>query len=87
MNPIPFKGQSAELKKPASMTDAECSSLPILRIDNTVISCWRMSWRERVTALITGKIWLGVLSGQSQPPVYLTVEQPFKVQNFLNYQN
>ncbi len=79
MNPIEFKGQSVVLNKPATMTDEECKSLPIARMDNTCISCWKMNWRERLKALLTGKVWLGILSGQTQPPVYVTVDQPFKV--------
>jgi hypothetical protein len=81
MNPIEFDGQSAVLQKPVNMTDKECCPLPILRLDGTVISCWKMSWRERLKAFFTGKIWLGVLSGQTQPPVYLAIDQPFIIKS------
>ena len=79
MTPIEFKGQTLVLKRPDNMSDEECSSLPIARLENTCISCWQMSWRERIEVLLTGKVWLGVLSGQTQPPVYVTVERPFKI--------
>ena len=78
MTPIEFKGQTLVLRKPAGMSDEECSPLPIARLDDTCVSCWRMSWRERLKVLWTGRVWLGVLSGQTQPPVYVTVERPFK---------
>lgn len=34
------------------------------------VSCWRMTWRERLSALIFGRVWIAVLSGQTQPPIY-----------------
>lgn len=80
MNPIPFKGQSAVLQKPSNMTDEQCESLPILRLDNTCISCWRLTWRERLKSFFTGRVWLGILSGQTQPPVYVAVDRPFELE-------
>lgn len=34
------------------------------------VSCWHMSWRERVAALIFGRVWVAVLGGGTQPPIY-----------------
>jgi hypothetical protein len=34
------------------------------------VSCWRMTWRERINALLFGRVWIAVLSGSTQPPVY-----------------
>jgi len=34
------------------------------------VSCWRMSWRERLSAVIFGRVWIASLSGQTQPPIY-----------------
>lgn len=79
MNPIPFMGQSATLSKPADMTDDQCQSLHILRLDNVCISCWHLTWIDRIKALLMGRVWLGVHSGQTQPPVYLTFNKPFKL--------
>jgi hypothetical protein len=80
MKPTPFKGQSKVLKRPEVMTEEECAPLPILNLGDTCISCWQMSWRERLKALLTGKIWLGILSGQTQPPCYVAVDQPFRIE-------
>jgi len=80
MKPVQFKGQSTVLRKPADMSDEECAPLPILRLGGSCISCWEMDWRERVKALFTGRIWVGVLSGLTQPPIYTAVDQPFQVQ-------
>ena len=72
MKPIQFKESNTELSKPVSMTDEECSSLPICRTDEgTCISCWKASFWDRVKFLFHGKIWLGVVSGHTQPPVWL----------------
>lgn len=80
MKPIKFEGMERELASPLGMTKEECGSLPILVLNkNTVVSCWKMTWRERLKALITGKIWCGVRSGLTQPPVFLTVDQPFTI--------
>lgn len=32
------------------------------------LSLWRPSWRERLSILFFGKVWLALLSGQTQPP-------------------
>jgi hypothetical protein len=72
MKPIKFKEATIEIKKPSSMTDEECSSLHIYQnTDGTCISCWTVSFWERMKFLFHGKIWLGILSGKTQPPVWL----------------
>lgn len=80
MKPIEFEGQTKVLTAPAGMTEEQCGRLAILNLDNTCISCWQMSWRERIKALFTGKVWLVVLSGLTQPPVYVAIDRPFKIQ-------
>jgi len=61
------------LAKPGDMTDKECSPLMIYRSSEGCASCWRMSWRERVSALLFGRCWIHVHSGMTQPPVALMV--------------
>lgn len=39
-----------------------------------VITKWRMSWRERLSALFFGAVWLRFL-GQTIPPVALVAER------------
>lgn len=82
MKPIKFKEQNNELSKPESMTDEECSSLPVFLTDEgTCISCWKASFWDRVKFLFHGKIWLGVVSGTTQPPVWLDCTNTV----FINY--
>jgi hypothetical protein len=39
------------------------------------VSCWQMTWRERLAALFFGRVWLFVYFGASQPPVRMEVEK------------
>lgn len=77
MKPVTFKHHSKILAKPVSMTEEQCESLPILQLGDTNISCWKAGWKDRLRILFTGKVWLGVLSGTSQPPVYVESKKPF----------
>ena len=38
------------------------------------VSCWRMTWRERLRVLLTGRVWLHVWG--RQPPVFVSGERP-----------
>lgn len=69
MKPTHFDEANKTLLKPPGMTDEECGSLPVYNDGEQCISCWRMSLRERLAALLFGQVWLYVLSGETQPPV------------------
>ena len=72
MKPEEFKEQHIVLQKPQSMTDEECGTLGVHRTeDGQCISKWKASFRDRVKFLFHGTIWLGVVSGKTQPPVWL----------------
>lgn len=72
MKPIKFEEATVELKKPTSMTDEECGSLFIHQSENgECISLWTVPFWQRVKFLFHGKLWLGVLSGKTQPPLWL----------------
>jgi hypothetical protein len=76
MKPIDFKQRTHVLDKPRNMTEEQCSSLPVFKYMNEcgfneVVSCWRPTWRERLSILLFGKIWLGVCGSKTQPPVWL----------------
>lgn len=75
MKPIMFREANTCLTKPESMTDEECSSLPAYTDGEECISCWKMSFMDRIRALIYGRVWLSVLSGHTQPPVALICEK------------
>ena len=69
MRPIKFREQTRVLLKPSGMTDEECKSLPVYTDGNRCVSCWRLSFFERIRVLFSGTIWLIVHSGKTQPPV------------------
>lgn len=73
LNPIRFPEANKNLLKPQGMTDEECRSLWVFNDGIECISCWKLSWRERLNVLLHGKVWLSVLSGYTQPPVALMV--------------
>ena len=75
MNPTHFEQVTNVLERPDSMTDEECGPLPIFRENGTCISLWRMSLRERISALFFGRVWVWVYSGKTQPPISLSAER------------
>ncbi len=76
MHPVNFEDQNLVLG--GGSTGAQ--DLPVHQDTKKgeCISCWKMSLKERVKALFTGKVWLNVHFGGTQPPVLLTVDKPFK---------
>jgi len=77
MRAVEFDEQNFILSKPKSMSDEDCAPLPIFRDGKTVVSCWELSYEDMQEIKKTGRIYLGVLSGSTQPPVWLSVENPF----------
>ena len=75
MKPSNFDEANVVLEKPEVWTDEQCGPLPIFRDDGQCISLWRMSLRERLSALIFGKVWVWVYSGVTQPPISLSAER------------
>ena len=75
MTPINFKEANKDPLKPHGMTDAECGSIPVMTDSKQCLSHWQMTWKERFAALFYGKVWLCVLSGATQPPVWLRCEK------------
>lgn len=73
MAPTNFKQANRTYNPPPGM--ANCEPLRTCDTGQYIVSCWRMTWRERLRVLITGKVWLCVF-GRGQPPVFLDVESP-----------
>lgn len=71
MEPVNFKQATKTLGPPKGMTSEECGNLPVFTDGTQCISLWKMTWRERLSALLFGKVWLFVVNGQTQPPVFL----------------
>ena len=55
----------------------EYQTLPALKFnDGTIVCCWKLSFKERIKLLITGKLWHSVLTfNQPFQPQYLTIDK------------
>lgn len=69
VRPIKFKESNRILTKPESITDKECESLHVFNDGEISVSCWQLSWKERLQVLWYGVAWLLVWGGYTQPPV------------------
>jgi hypothetical protein len=78
MKPIDFPQSTKVLQKPGTMTDEECASLHVWSDGKQCVSKWHLSPWERVKVLFGQDIWLGVMSGKTQPPVFLAAERVFE---------
>lgn len=84
MNPVDFDGTNAELIVPEGAEQVvndlayveEILPLKVWTDDNSVVSCWKMTWRERLSALLFGRVWLSMLGGRT-PPVYIQASREF----------
>lgn len=77
MKPIDFKQSTKVLQRPSTMAESECQSLPVWNDGNQCVSCWKPTIRERLMIALGGKVWLGVMSGKTQPPVFVSGEKVF----------
>lgn len=77
MKPIDFPQSTKVLQRPSNMTEKECSPLHVWSDGEQCVSCWKASFIERLKILFTGKVWLGVKYGATQPPVFITGERVF----------
>ena len=75
MEPVTFPEQNTLFRPPEGMED-KVDDLPAFRGEGQVISCWRLSLRERLRLLITGRLWFSLI-GNDQPPIWLGVHTPF----------
>jgi len=73
MKPIEFKEQNVIYAK----DQPEYLPLPAFKNDSSygeVISCWKLSFKERIILLFTGKLWVNLLSfNKPLTPSYFTV--------------
>ncbi len=45
--------------------------------EGRIACCWRLTWRERLRLLITGKLWHQILTfGEPLQPQLITIEKP-----------
>ncbi len=74
MTPTDFRQANMTLTAPDGHED--CGDLRAEVDSYQIVSCWSMSWRERFSALVFGRAWLGVANcSGTQPPVWLSAER------------
>lgn len=82
MKPVWFKESNCTYAK----DQKEYLPLPAFRNDEgIVISCWELSFWERLKLFVTGKLWLSMLTfNHPLQPVRLSIEKPvgeYKIEN------
>ncbi len=78
MKPLNFKESNLSLSPPRNWPDKAnpCRRLDVYKDDFQTISCWKMSWVERLSSLIFGRVWVQVACGKSNPfPIALTAQR------------
>lgn len=75
MKPIKFKEQNIIFAE----NQPEYLPLPAFKNNSPqgeVISCWQLSWKERLRILWTGKLWVSLLSFNNPPtPSFFTTKK------------
>jgi hypothetical protein len=75
MKPINFEQENKILTKPKDMTNKECGDLPVFNDGIVSYSCWRANFRERLSLLLFGNVWVGVRGGKTQPPITIIIDK------------
>lgn len=77
MKPIKFKESNVVYAK----NQSEYQELPAYRSpDGQVITCWQLSFIERIKVILKGQIWLRMLTFNNPlQPVMFEVKKPFKI--------
>lgn len=70
MKPIPFPEANSKLLAGGI---PNCDDLPVFKDGKQIVSKWRMTWRERLSALFFGRAFVYVMAAQTSPPVAVTV--------------
>jgi hypothetical protein len=84
MKPIPFPQQTMVLAR----EQPQYQPLPVYRGDDyEFISCWHLTWWERIKLLFTGRIWHRQKTfSYAYQPVLLEVENPWRAEPMVSPQ-
>lgn len=77
MKPVKFKEHNRVLTAPKGKEE-EVGELPIWTNGVQCVSCWELDDAEVAEIVKNKSVWLGVMTGQTQPPVWLGVSNPFE---------
>lgn len=71
MKPSDFVESNVTLVGPKALSDLEYENLKVFTDGKQCISLWRPSFKERISILIFGNVWLSVWGGRTQPPIWI----------------
>lgn len=74
MKPLKFEEANLTLTAPEGMEN-EVIDLPVWTDGQHCLSCWKLSFYERLVALFSGKVWFWAI-GKTHPPILLTTANP-----------
>jgi len=80
MKPVKFEQSNRTLSPPGAQYSDNVDGIEPLQIwtdGEQCVSCWKMSPKERLSALFSGCVWIAVLSGETQPPISAMVEREY----------
>lgn len=55
----------------------EIMALPVWTDGQQCVSCWKATWRERISLLLFGRLWIAVWMGSTQPPICPTITRTY----------
>ena len=76
MTPQKFNESNRVLRAPKGM-DGKCGDLYVFSDGEVCVSQWQPTEEEKAAIAAGAPIWLRVVSGDTQPPVGLSVSSPF----------
>lgn len=80
MKPVRFEYSNKILQSSGKEYSANVTGIVPLSVwtdGEQCVSCWKMSLRERLSALLFGRVWLALLSGETQSPVSISVAKSY----------
>lgn len=77
MKPMEFPEQTEVIAK----NQPQYRPLPAYRFKEEnggeIVCCWKLTWRERVTIMVSGKLWHSILTfNRPLQPQWLSVKKP-----------
>lgn len=73
--PVQFPGSNRVLRPPEGHDEVSVRSMHTFTNGFHSVSCWQFDKDEIEEIVRTGRLFCSVLSGQTQPPIYLGTEQ------------
>lgn len=78
MKPNTFPQAYKTLTAPEGVKNVK--DLPIFSDGIQCVSRWKPTFAERIRLIFGASVWLGVMAGKTQPPVWLGAENPFEAE-------